>query len=346
MFRDLARLPGSPHLHRWADWAEALCIYEGMLTAPDLSTEVEKRADSLHVEAEDDVEPGLGGVESLKTPFKSDAEFSDAVTQRASDTFALLAARAAEYGDQYPFELDDAGRRLTLRNLQPNRGLYLFLLTCSTFRYLDDAATQTDLAGRFEWLSLQALRAQLPARAEVHLFGANPQPGARYDVGLRDRVRRLGGDIREELLIDVDREFPSDSGDNGLDLVGWLDQPDASPGLAISFGQCACTPQWVSKQHSSSHAAWNPAFRFTVPPANFCFIPFDFRGTDGDWYLRTSIQGSVVIDRRRLLKTVGLADSHGELIALDDDVRTQLNLEGFMNLLQHFDWPAALVSGD
>lgn len=339
MFRDLARLPGSPHLHRWADWAEVLCIYEGMLTAPDLSSEVEKRADSIHVETEDDVEPGLGREEPLRTPFSSAAEFSDAATQRANDTFALLAARAADYGDHYPFELDAAGKKMVLRELKPNRGLYLFLLACSTFRYQADSALQTDLAGRFEWLSLQALRSQFPARAEVHLFGANPSPGSRYNVGLPDRVRLLASDIREELLVDADREFPSGSGDNGLDLVGWLDQPDASPGLAISFGQCACTPQWVSKQHSSSHAAWNPIFRFTVAPTNFCFIPFDFRGPDGDWYLRTSIQGSVVMDRRRLLKTIGIADEDGELVGLDADVSSELDLDSFLVTMRGFDWP-------
>ena len=43
------------------------------------------------------------------------------------------------------------------------------------------------------------------------------------------------------------------------------------------LGQCACTEDWVSKQHSSSYAAWNGKLSFTSLPCNMIFIPFCFR---------------------------------------------------------------------
>lgn len=339
MFRKVERLPGSNHLHRWADWAEILCIYEGVLTAPDLGTEVEKRQDSIHIEAEDDREPDDHSHEPLSTPFSDSAEFLDAVTLRASDTFALIASRAAVYGDAYPFELDVRSRKITLRCLRADRVMYLFLLVCSGFRYIQDRSLQTDLAGRFEWLSLQVMRKQFPPGAEVHLFGANPIPGAHFGVEMKERVKRLAHDIRETLLIDVEKEFPSGSGDNGLDLVGWIEQDDSSHGILLSFGQCACTPEWVSKQHSSSESAWKPVFRFTVQPVNYCFIPFDFRDISGDWYRRTSVQGSILMDRRRIMAALRSDQGENGLSSLDTDVKDALDLNSFADALSFFPFP-------
>ncbi|KTS91141.1 hypothetical protein NS183_05685 [Microbacterium testaceum] len=86
-------------------------------------------------------------------------------------------------------------------------------------------------------------------------------------------------------------------------------------------------------------AAWNPFFRFTAAPLNYCFIPYDFRATDGDWYRRRSIQGSIIMDRRRLFNTVGVVDSNGQLSALDSDVVAELKLDEFAARLEQFDWP-------
>ena len=340
MFRDLEKLPGSSHLHRWADWAELLCIFDGSVSAPNLGSEIERRQDSIHVEVDDDPEPGNPPPEPLKTPFESQAEFNDAVTQRANDTFALLAARAQDFGDSYPFALDASGRRLKLKPLRPDRAVYAFLLACSSFRYIATKQLQTEYAARFEWLALQVFRAQLPLSAEAHIFGATPYPGSRYNSGLKERIKSLAKDIREEVLVDLDKNFPSDSGDNGLDLVAWQPMTDKAAGLSVAFGQCACTPQWVGKQHSSSRAAWNPVFRFTVAPVNYCFIPFDFRDTDGDWYMRVSVQESVVMDRRRFMASLEhIIDSDGN-VNFDADVALQVNVDDILTALKTYDWPS------
>lgn len=333
-FGNLDRLPGSPQLHRWADWAELLCLSLGELGVPDLAEEVGRREDSLHAELDDDIEPDSRVRDDLLNPFDSPDQFSDAVSRRAHDTFGVIATRASAYGDAYPFNLDAANRRISLREARKDRLMYLFLLTCASLRYVPSKRDQTIFAGAFEWLSLEALRFQSPAHAEVHLFGANPTSTGRYDMPLAARIRQLSTDIREPARVDLDKEFPPPgAGDNGLDLVSWLPMQDEAPGLFTVFGQCACTPKWVEKQHSSSADAWEQIFGFTVRPTNVCAIPYDFRSLDGDWYARHSLHGALLLDRRRMMSTIGKLDASGAFAHLRPEVEALVPLASLSDLL-------------
>lgn len=334
LFGNLDRPPGSPQLHRWADWAEVLCLTSGGLSIPDLASEVEARKDTLHTELDDEVEPDNRSAEELKNPFTSPDQFSDAVARRANDTFALIATRSVAYGEAYPFELDSAGRRLSLRSSRMDRLIYLYLLACAGLRYVPSKADQTLFSTRFEWLSLDAFRSHMPAAAEVHLFGDNPVAGSRYTGQIADKIRQLGQDIREEIRVDLAAEFPPPgSGDNGLDLVSWLPMGDAAPGVLSAFGQCAATPKWVEKQHSSSADAWESIFGFTVRPTNVCVIPYDFRKLDGDWYAKHSLHGAFLLDRRRLMATLGELDEHGGLRRVTQDTLDLLPLDRLDSLV-------------
>jgi hypothetical protein len=196
--------------------------------------------------------------------------------------------------------------------MRQDRRVYLFLLACASLRYVPEKKDQTRMASEFEWLSLEVMRLQMPAHAEVHLFGTNPNRAPRYSGDLVTKIEKLSTDIREKILVDLVTDFePSDQGDNGLDLVAWIPNGDDAPGLLTVFGQCACTPAWVQKQHSSSKDAWEPIFRFTTSPVNYCFIPYDFRDLKGSWYQRRSIHNSVLMDRRRIMRSFGSPDING-----------------------------------
>jgi len=299
-------------MHRWADWAEVLCFVEDELTSPDFASNVEKKSDDIDLEVFDDVEPDQVKTDVLANPFDSPDQFKDAVRLRAADVFNHLEARSRSYGDSYPFEIDPGGKKITLRPSRPDREVYLFLLACAALRYVPRKKDQTRLAAEFEWLSVEILRLEMPVRAETHLFGTNPTRTSRYSGTLIEKIAQLSIDIREQILVDLKTDFePSDPGDNGLDIVSWLPSVDQAPGLLTVFAQCACTPAWVQKQHSSSSDAWEPIFRFTVDPVNYCFIPYDFRNLNGYWYYRHSIHNSVVMDRRRIMDALGVPDSMG-----------------------------------
>lgn len=304
LIHQLEKLPGSRQLHRWADWAELICMVNGRLSVPLLASSIEVREAERHTELDDDSEPSDSEIDELHEEYPSPAEFRDAVSRRSEDVFAYIAARAHHYGDAYPFEVTDR-RQMRLRDARIDRSLYLFVLVCASFRYVAGAAEQTRLASRFEWLCLEAMRATLPDHAIVRLFGSNSVLNGHYSGLLFNKIGQLAEDLGERRIAQA-REFAvGDSGDNGLDLVSWIPLVDQISPFPLFFGQCACTTEWVLKQHSSSKAAWNKTMTFSVPPMNFCFMPYDFREPGGDWFMPRLIHESVLMDRRRLLACLG-----------------------------------------
>jgi hypothetical protein len=167
----------------------------------------------------------------------------------------------------------------------------------------------------------------MPAHAAVHLFGKNAERSTgRYTGRLVAKLRLLANDLGEVVRFDTDEFSERDFGDNGLDVVAWIPSGDSLNGKIVIFGQCACTPEWVAKQHSSADDAWYEVMSLMARPVNVCFIPYDFRRPDGRWYKRSSIQRTVVIDRRRLMYQLGLLPVSAEAAALAADLRDTLNL--------------------
>ncbi|WP_461174167.1 hypothetical protein M1D93_05565 [Arthrobacter sp. Z1-9] len=279
-----------------------------MLSASELAETARRRNDVRNDESGDDAEDSD---RSEDVDGDSDAALSDAQQARAADVFQYLEERERVFGTSYPFYLDER-RRLRLAEESHSRSIYLFLLHCSVLRYVPSLLTRTQLTARFEALSMQVLKEVMPLSAQVHLFGKNAElSDDRYAGKLSHKLDLLVKDLGEEARFDKDDFGPKDFGDNGLDLVAWVPMGDALNGRPVVFGQCACTPQWVVKQHSSSGAAFNMVMSQIVEPINMCFIPFDFRRADGTWYKRPSIQRSVPVDRRRLMTLLGvLTDGH------------------------------------
>jgi len=77
------------------------------------------------------------------------------------------------------------------------------------------------------------------------------------------------------------------------------------------LGQCACTEDWVIKQHSSNVETWSAKIHFNVYPLNMIFVPHCYRSSDGEWYSNVTIHMSVLVDRVRILS---LTDQVYELI--------------------------------
>jgi hypothetical protein len=162
------------------------------------------------------------------------------------------------------------------------------------------------LTGAFEKASLVAMRNYMPSVAKTYLFGKNPLVSrTRYSGKIWDKVCRLADDIGDTLACS-EADFESrkfSTGDEGLDLVGWVPMGprDRARGSWIAFAQCACTLEWVEKQHSSSAQSWRSFITFTIDPTNFVFIPFCYRDAHGNWHDWLDIKQSLVVDRVRLV---------------------------------------------
>ncbi|MGV0046849.1 hypothetical protein ACRU43_13455 [Mycobacterium colombiense] len=324
MFGNLERLPGAPQLHRWADWGELLAYTAaaGSLSISELSETTERREDYIDAESEDEQDPRETEHEPLIDAAREEpAQFRDELAKRAGDIFRYLAGRSMRYGAAYPFEIDQDEQLIIVRELTDQRRLYLFLLTCASLRYITNRPQINALTAKFELLALNAVRQMLPLGSEVHLFGANPIAATRYTGLLFGKLKLLADDLGEILLVTEDEFERGNTGDNGLDVVGWVPLGDSSAGRITVFGQAACTPEWVSKQHSAHASSWSLTMTLTADPINMIFIPYDYRKPSGEWYNKRHIHKSVVIDRYRMMRSLTkLENADSSLLIVPEDL--------------------------
>lgn len=291
-----------PHIQ--ADYIELLCLVslDKAISKADILGDYQAEADlDMNLAAEDestDTEP---------------AAVSDRRLQRINELFEQFIFRSVAFGEFYPFEITGNQSVLKLRDqtsqVSQKQMLYIFLLVASSLRVFDKATEQI-ITSSFEAVSLSALKSYLPSNARVKLFGKSSlEKQEQAPTKLIEKIRKLAEEIRETLAVDLEKEFKkSNTGDGGLDIVGWLPIGDEAPGFILLFGQCACTLDWVTKQHSSSYDTWRNIINFTVPPNNIVFIPFCFRDAGGVWLRKIDIHSSILFDRLRIVNLLRMQD--------------------------------------
>lgn len=290
---DLVSPPSSSDLHLWADYIELLCL-----------ANIDKaisRADVLdRLQEEADLDETLN--DTSDGPSLQPAAKSDRRAQQADDWFSQLQYRSSVFGQAYPFYLSDDERTLYRQpRMTKRRKLYIFFLLSSSLSRINKKRWN-DLTSAFEFASAAALRKLLPNSGRTYVFGTNKlNRSGRYSGKVWDKIQKLAGDLGETVVCSEDDFDARNTGDQGLDVVGWVPFADDAEGRLIVFGQCTCTPDWAAKQHESSENAWSPIIHFTAPLNNMVFIPFCFRTSNGSWYNRVDIQRSILVDRLRLI---------------------------------------------
>lgn len=316
MFHGTERPPSAPEFHRWADWAEILAFTaaSGTFSVSDLTESIDQQRDAIRADPKSESDAGSLETESLLEHLTADeAQFQDAIRRRAIDVIAYLSNRSERFKEAYPFSVDATSGSLTLLDASPSRNLYVVLLASSALRYVkndkksqtSDGSISSELTAHFELIGHQVLRTILPRGSTIKLFGKNAQHASGYEGNLKAKIEGLAKDLGEVVLAKERDINKRDTGDNGLDLVAWMPLGDSLPGRPIFFAQCACTRDWTTKQLSSSAEAWNRTISFISDPTNMVFIPFDYRIPGGEWYTEMHIKKSVVIDRQRILSTLG-----------------------------------------
>jgi hypothetical protein len=288
----LESLPPNQDIHLWADYVELLCMtdLDGVLSKSDLIDRVLERR-TIDQSASDSAEPA--------GPVSQSA--ADHMAARAEDIFQHLEYRAAAFGSSYPFTLESASLLGRAGRMTARRKLYLFLLLASSLR-LVKKSSRFAVTREFERLGQAALRAWLPKRASVYLFGTSAPRGSRYHGALFSKLSRLASDISERLLLDENDLRAGDAGDAGADIVGWLPLGDSNRSRMVVLAQATCQMDWTGKQHQSSANAWRPLITFAAEPANVLLIPYCYRGGDGSWHINRTIQNTILVDRLRLTR--------------------------------------------
>lgn len=290
--------------YHWADYIELLCLanIDNEISKADLIDRLSERAADLGEGDIDEIEE-MEGLEKegnqMATKRSSKADIWD---ERIEDLFRLIEHRISIYGDYYPFILEQNTLRLKVEQLENPQLTYSYLLFCSNL-YLFDKGDQLELANNFELLCLQVLKNILPTNAIVELFGKNPSNKEGYVGPLWNKINLLAKALNEQIhpLLPQENYPPQNTGDDGLDLVGYIPSGDSLPSKLAFFGQCACTTDWVSKQHSSSYDAWKTKITITTSTNNLIFMPFCFRAASGNWASIGDIHNSLLIDRKRII---------------------------------------------
>ncbi|MGN6639698.1 MAG: hypothetical protein ACTHJ8_12365 [Mucilaginibacter sp.] len=280
--------------HYWADYLELLCLFnkDSIVSQNDFIDRLNPRKD-------------LEDNQDTKRPA---AEQNDANNVLAEDVFALIAYRFAAFKEYYPFKISEDQKTLhAKKKLSIKHKIYLFLLFSSSLGIFQDYTSI--LTSSFEHLSLAVLRKMLPQNAKAVIFGSSNIESAKAEKTKNEKfwkkLNKLANDLKERVIIEESTISDRNRGDGGLDLYSWFELGDENRHFPMIFCQCACTPDWVNKQHSSKFDSWNEYLTFATYPLNMIFVPYSFRRANGEWHEPTKIAKSILMDRQRLLYLLG-----------------------------------------
>lgn len=302
---DINKKPRQNYPFLWADYVEllALCSQDGRFSRGNLAESAQEGND---LQTEDDDTDG----EKEKDAGTEDQD--DDIARRWDDIKRRLELRAKHFA-YWPFELK--GNVLFSRFDADNPGhrLYVALLIAASYRLCHDERAG-EVAAALEELTYLLMSAMMGKGWQVRPFGAHQSIATGYTGTLRKKLEALALDINGKLMKDASDYDPRDTGDGGLDVVGWNSLGDTRGHMPIIFAQCGCSPtDWEHKQLSVSPAAIESHIKPQHPGAAWYVSPQDLYLSDSKWERASHVAGVVLLDRYRLL-----------YLARDNDIEKQM----------------------
>ncbi len=227
----------------------------------------------------------------------SEADFTDPDTQLA-EVVQTVRSRSHMASGAYPIRRDGQGfsRAATWRQTLP----YSFMLVASLnqsyveLNYAGGAASRP--AELFEGLAAKAIAKYLDC--SVIRIGAPrraPIPAA-FPQALDYTTRELGEVVGQRDLED------HNSGDDGVDLIGWRTFGDSRASQAIIFAQCAIGTDWRDKRDGVSLELWRRHIDWHSRPLKGFAIPFHHEA--GRPWRETATRAGIIFDRLRIARLV------------------------------------------
>lgn len=253
------------------------------------------------------------------------------IENRWADIINFIETRITIYTDTYPFILSDDKDTISIDidNLTNKHNNYIKLLISSCLRHFRPSEIYK-LTRLFEQISLEVFRQVMPKGSSVYATWANPGDNStpRYSGNKFQKLKSLGNDIRCELKQGEDYFDSSDTGDAGVDIIGFHGLEDEREGIPISFVQCGCSPEFKDKVYSSSYERFSHLFSVMHRWSNYFFSPHDLRNSKGNWVSREDYNNVIVVDRLRILKISSQNNIHDQLATIEtlDLVMQEKNL--------------------
>lgn len=292
--------------NKWADYLELLCItsLDKLISADEIFDKI--FGDKSDDEAEDT--SLIDESEELVSEHLEETrgERDDIHKSKINEIFDFLESRLSLFDEYYPFQLSRAPRYIKLKEKLSNKNYsYLGLLASSNLDYL--RMHKPILTTNFEINSVFVFKKLLPQDAKIEYFGKGNERGSVFSENkLYDRLLQLSGVLKTPIssLLDEADINASNTGDGGLDIVGWYDVMDDLSGKVIIFGQCACGLDWYDKQFDIHPAKWDNYITSSHPILRTLITPISFRNFDGGWFKKSKIFDCVIIDRYRFLRSL------------------------------------------
>lgn len=264
--------------HYLADYFELLCIVniDKSLTKSDLSDRIRDNNNTQNKKSND-----------LK------------IEELVEKCFRYFKFRSKFYGNDYPFEFNNDYIEIDINHLTDNQKLYIYLLISTHLEYFSSQIST--LTREFESICVEASKRLMPNQARVFHFGtAMKGEDEIFSGNLFSRLNTLAELLGATLKINEDELPPTDTGDGGLDIVGYVPFADSETNKIIYVGQCKCGPSW--KDGLDAFGKIDRLMHLTNDPNNLYFIPECFRTSSGEWHQRYLTSTKILIDRKRLLE--------------------------------------------
>ena len=296
-------------LNKWADYLEILCLSseDKIITRDEIYDKLygDKSDDETSIQTNElEDEDSRNEIEEYKS--ETNGEKVDNRLSKIGDIFEFLISRKALYEKQYPFLVTIAPKTIALKkDVSFKQYSYLGLLLSANLDYF--SYFKPELTTNFEINSMHVFKKLFPIDANVEYFGKGALRGNIFSQNkLIDRIKKLAEVLNLKLSARFDEQEVghSNTGDGGLDLIGWYDIFDDNNGKIVNFGQCACGKDWYNKQFDIHIAKWKNYIDTTHPILTTLITPTSYRKYDGSWYNNMKVYDCIIIDRLRFIRAL------------------------------------------
>jgi hypothetical protein len=261
--------------------------------------------------------------DEIKIEEDLESEGRDKIVTLVKEIFNKIHIRSLIYGRKYPFNVNVRTNSIELKNGYKNNNNIIgyILLLFSSNMYLLSKPGINNIGHYFEGFCKYGFENLIPKSVKYYFFGKGAQIKPAFPSSshkLKNKIEKLAELIYTEPTSTFKKDPPLDNntGDGGIDWVGWQTFPDDENRFVVYTGQCACGEDWIDKQDEAGDENLMQYLQLnTHPLITFHFIPKHVRNDDNKFINSTKIRRVTLVDRYRLLsmynvKSISEAKKH------------------------------------
>lgn len=248
-----------------------------------------------------------------------DASKSDLLEQITSMWFNHLKLRQLSFGVFYPFIISDDLSEISCKKyskLTKSNKLYLYFTLTSRRNGLN-RKKQKRLEFDFEPIAFESFKSLIPVNGKAYLMGKGSYTAPLFMANKFEKFRLLSTRIKANIRVTENYFRPKDSGENGIDFIGWLTYDDDMSSNNVYAGQATCMLAWESKYNDSSKNEMGGILDVSKVGSytNALFIPYHFK-IGNNWAKPSYVDAKnfVLFDRYRILKNIKIKNINNKLL--------------------------------